>query len=168
MSRLASVVAATSLLLGLPGSAPAEDEFRILVDRSQTVDGLTRGKLSVNGKVLGDCYENASTLIPVGVYKGLLRYKSTKNFVQGPGGKLDREGDFLVEVSEVPGRKDILFHAGNKAAHATGCIMCGPAKRDESGVPFAPEVLKQMRLLFYDNKDIPDSTPNKEIVIEVR
>ena len=94
--------------------------------------GLTIGKLSVNGQELGPCYENADKQIPAGAYGGVLRYTSQKYFVQSPGGKLGKTGDFLLEVARVPGRTDILFHAGNKAEHSMGCILCGPASTDSS------------------------------------
>lgn len=104
----------------------ASEEFLIRIKRSATAkDGLLSGELSVNGESLGTCYENADKMIPKGTYKGVLRYASGKNFVQGPGGVLGHSGDFLVEVAEVPHRTDILFHAGNKKEHSEGCILCG-------------------------------------------
>jgi hypothetical protein len=151
------------------GTAAAPKPFNVIVQREKTQDGLVTGKLLVNGEEIGTCYENAERKIPAGTYKGVLRYRSNKNFVQGPGGKLGKTGDFLLEVAGVPRRTDILFHAGNRPEHSEGCIMCGPATRDpKTGQPLAPEALKQLRLLFYDGVDMPTNTPDKAIQIEVR
>jgi hypothetical protein len=140
----------------------------VVVQREKTENGLVRGKILVNGQPVGASYENADKTIPAGTYKGVLRTKSMKNFVQGPGGKLGKSGDFLMELAGVPKRTDILFHAGNKPEHSEGCIMCGPATKDpKTGDPVAPETLKKLRLLFYET-DTPNSTPDKEIKIEVR
>lgn len=163
-----SVSVAIGLLLVASSRSAAPKEFAITVQRGKTEDGLLVGKISVNGMEIGTCYENAEKKIPAGTYKGFLRYKSTKNFVQGPGGKLGKTGDFLVEVSGVPKRTDILFHAGNKPEHSEGCIMLGPATKDpKTDEPIAPEALKKLRLLFYDGNDSPNGTPDKAITIEI-
>jgi hypothetical protein len=146
----------------------AAERFVVTVQRLRSTDGLISGVISVNGEPIGTFYENEEKKIPAGKYKGRLRYTSGKNFVQGPGGKLGRSGDFLLEVGDVPGRTDILFHAGNKKEHSEGCIMLGPATQNAKGDRIAPEPLKKLRLLFYDNQDMPSSTPNKDIDIEVR
>ncbi len=157
-----------ALLLVQPSEA-AEKRFVVVVQRGKTDNGLIVGKLSVDGKDVGTVYENAEKKIPAGNYKGVIRHESKKNFVQGPGGKLGQKGDFLLEVAGVPGRSDILFHAGNKKEHSTGCILCGPATKDKkSGDWIAPKALKELRLLFYDGQDNPTATPDKAIVIEVK
>jgi len=149
--------------------ADSPKQFQIIVQRERSENGLIVGSITADGERLGTCYENAEKRIPAGTYKGVLRTKSMKNFVQGPGGCLDKTGDFLLEVADVPKRTDILFHAGNKPEHSEGCIMMGPARRDAgTGEWIAPEALRKLRLLFYDGKDKPSATPNKKITIEVR
>lgn len=171
LSFAAAYALITALLFGnfVIGIATPPKPFKVIVQREKTQDGLVTGKLLVNGQETGTCYENAEKKIPAGTYKGVLRYRSNKNFVQGPGGKLGKTGDFLLEVAGVPRRTDILFHAGNKPEHSEGCIMCGPATKDaRTGQPLAPDTLKQLRLLFYDGVDMPTGTPDKAIQIEVR
>jgi hypothetical protein len=146
----------------------APEKFTVVVQREKTVDGLVIGKLLANDKELGTCYENDEKKISAGTYKGVLRYKSGKNFVQSPGGKMGMKGDFLLEVAGVKGRTDILFHPGNKKEHSEGCILCGPATKDpKTGDVFAPDALKKLRLAFYGT-DTPNATPDKTIEIIVR
>jgi len=153
----------------LASSATAQDkEFRVVIQRMSTKDGLLNGKMSVNGEAIGATHENAEKKIPAGTYKGVLRSKSMKNFVQGPGARLGKTGDFLLEIAGVPKRTDILIHAGNKPEHSEGCIMLGPATKNLDGEPIAPDGLKKLRLLFYDGEDSPSATPNKSITIEVK
>lgn len=154
----------------LSSAAAADDAkvFHVVVQRLKTVDGLVIGELSVNGKKLGPCYENDDKKIPAGTYKGVVRTTSMRHHAQGPGGKMDNSGDFLLEVAGVPKRSDILFHAGNKKEHSLGCILCGPITKDpESGARLAPEPLKQLRLQFFGT-DTPTGKPDKAIKIEVR
>jgi hypothetical protein len=158
----------TALAL-IQSSEAAEKRFVVVVQREKTEKGLIVGKLSVDGKLIGTVYENVDRKIPAGSYRGMVRKESKKNFVQGPGGKLGKTGDFLLEVAGVPGRSDILFHAGDKQKHSTGCILCGPASKDRnSGEWVAPEALRKLRLLFYDGKDNPSGVPNKAITVEVK
>lgn len=162
------------LALTAKGAEAESKPFRILVQRGKTQDGLIIGKLSVNGKEIGTCYENAGKHVPAGSYKAHLRNESTKNHVQGPGGKLGKTGDFLVELDDFTDksgkkRTAVQFHAGNKPEHSDGCILGGPATKDAStGDPIAPETPKKLRLEFYDGKDKPDSTPDKAITVEFK
>lgn len=150
------------------GVVRADEKFHVLVQREKVMDGLVTGTLFVNGERLGPCYENEAKKIPAGTYRGVLRTRSTKNFVQGPRGVLGNTGDFLLEAAAVPGRSDILFHAGNKPNHSEGCILCGPAGKDpKTGMPLAPETLRKLRLRFF-GEDQPLATPNRAIVVEVR
>lgn len=170
ISRWTFAPLAVCLVL-FPGWAITADRqtFKVVVQRQKTEGGLVIGKLSADGQDLGTCYENAAKKIPAGTYKGVLQTSSQKNFVQGPGGKLGHSGDFLLEVAGVPGRTDILFHAGNKPEHSEGCIMGGPATTDaKTGEHFAPEALRKLRLLFYDGQDRPNGSPDKAITIEIR
>lgn len=52
--------------------------------------------------------------IPPGVYKGFKRIKGT--------GKWDYD---VIELLEVPGRKNIQLHAGNYPKNTTGCVLLG-------------------------------------------
>lgn len=156
------------VLFAINLSAAAEKEFHIVIQRKSTSNGLLTGKISVNGKALGTCYENDAKKIPAGKYKGVLRHSSMRGHVQGPGGKMGNEGDFLVEVADVPGRTDILLHAGNKVEHSVGCILLGPVTKDENGAKIAPAALKELRLQFFDGMDDPTASPNKVIIVEVR
>ena len=151
------------------GGTTGPKPFHVLVRRETTEDGLLKGRISVNGQEIGTCYENAKKMIPAGTYTGVLRYSSAKDLVQGPGGSLGKVGDFLLEVADVPNRKDILFHAGNKPAQSDGCVMLGPAPMDPKTTdPIASEPLMKLRLLFYDGNDRPTGTPHKVITIQVR
>jgi hypothetical protein len=157
--------------------ATADDskDFNVLVVREKTEDGLIKGTISVNGEVIGNTYENAELKIPPGTYKGILRYWSGHNFVGGPFGTLGKEGDFLLEVANVKEadgtkRTNILFHGGDKPHQSKGCIMLGPVpKGPDTGKPYLPEdhPLRRLRRLFYGT-DTPNSTPNRDINIEIR
>ena len=164
----ASISVAIACVVGTAARSAESKTFAIVVQRENSQDGLVIGNISVNGQKIGTTYENAEKKIPAGTYKGILRYKSSKNFVQGPGGKLGKSGDFLLEIAGVPMRTDILFHAGNKPEHSEGCIMLGPATREpKTNDPIAPEALKKLRVLFYDGADSPNATPDKAITVEV-
>ncbi|MCC6742660.1 MAG: hypothetical protein IT175_02255 [Acidobacteria bacterium] len=146
------------------------ETFRIVVERQKVEGGLVIGSISVDGRAIGSAYENADLKIPAGTYAGALRYWSGHNFVAGPFGTIGKEGDFLLEVTGVTGRRDILFHGGNKPQHSTGCIMLGPVGKDPAtSIPSldADHPLRKLRLLFYGT-DTPSSTPNKRIEIEIR
>jgi len=164
-----AIVTAWWVLLAISQVQSAEPtEYKVTVHRMTVKDGLITGDLYVNGKRIGACYENEEKKIPAGTYKGKIRTTSMKNHAQGPGGKMGNTGDFLLEVSGVEGRRDILFHSGNKKQHSLGCILCGPAMKDRDGKTYAFETLKQLRLLFFDGNDSPSATPNKNIIIEVK
>ena len=148
----------------------AATDLVIVVERERPAGKLLPGQLTVNGEVLGRTYENVDTQILPGEYKGVLRYVSGKNFVQGPIGELGQKGDFLLEVSGPAGRTNILFHGGNKAYQSTGCILLGPVGRDPSTL--VPTVgpdhpLRKLRKAFYGS-DNPTSTPDKNIIITIK
>lgn len=154
--------------------------FVISIDRyfarqvKDNKDKLVIGAISVNGSVIGNCYENDSLKVKEGTYPGLLRYWSKRGFVQGPFGTLGNIGDFLVQLENVRNeegevRTGILLHGGNQPKHSTGCILLGPVYKDPgTGTPVLDDKhpLRRLRQLFYGS-DTPNSTPNKEISVVV-
>lgn len=148
------------------------EDFVVEIVRQSDKDGLIYGTIGVNGGGIGGAFENADLAIPVGTYKGVLRFWSQKNFVQGEFGQLGKVGDFLLEVADVKSgtktRTDILLHAGNKPHHSRGCILLGPASSKVDGAASVDQghPLRVLRRMFY-GKDNPDSTPNKNITIIV-
>ncbi|MCW3104218.1 MAG: hypothetical protein JWO09_2658 [Bacteroidetes bacterium] len=155
------------------GSAQA-DNFDILIKRNSIVGNLVYCTIFLNGQEIGTAFENNNLKIPTGTYKGLMRYNSGHDFVQSDLGKMSIKGDFLLEVSNVPGnqipilRTDILMHSGNQPKHSKGCILLGPAQKGPDGGAFIDQnhPLRKLRLAFYGTDD-PVSCPNKNITITV-
>lgn len=137
-------------------------------DGTSVVEEGVIGRLSVNGKALGDTLENAALRIAPGVYRGRMRYVSNKNFVQGPLGVMAQTGDFLLEVVDATARRsDLLVHSGNKPWHSRGCILAGAAVKNtvngKTQVTMADDsTLKALRLAFYGT-DTPNACPVKTI-----
>ena len=152
-------------------SVNAQQTFSIVIQRDSVKAGLVYGDIYVNDehKHIGRTYENDTFKINPGIYKGLMRYNSGKDFVQSPVGALSTKGDFLLEVSGVKGRTDILFHPGNKPHHSQGCILLGPANTGPDGAIYISEnhPLRKLRLMFYGTDD-PISSPNVKIQIEIK
>lgn len=152
----------------------AAEEFRVEINRSELKNNLLTGTISVNGKLLGKVFENDDLRIPTGTYKGIVRYSSAKNFVQGPGGVMSEKGDFLLEVASVKHpsgkpRTDILLHGGNLPKHSKGCILLGPVALNPGtgdGQVTPDHPLYKLRLAFYETAE-PIASPNKNIVVIV-
>lgn len=148
-------------------------EFTIIVERKKKVEGLIIGELSVNGIKLGQVYENEKKMIPAGIYPGRRRFTSTKHFVQSAGGRMEKSGDFLLEIGDVPKRTDILIHPGDKPEDSEGCLLAGPAKTIGKAV-YAPDLLKELRLYFYGTNTPANPMESvyvdkeKKIKVEVR
>jgi hypothetical protein len=141
----------------------------IFVQREKQTGDLVIGNLLVNGHLVGKTYENAALKIAAGLYPGYLRYVSGHNFVQGPFGAIAQQGDFLLEIGNVPGRSGILFHGGNKAKHSKGCILLGAVGKDaKTHQPvLAPEhPLRKLRSLFYGSES-PVASPATNVMIRV-
>jgi hypothetical protein len=168
------------LLLGLSFllSARSEDrrtptvtteDFSILIVRGAVKNGLLYDQLFLDNQLIGNCYENDALKIPIGTYKGLIRYRSEHNFVGSGLGQLATEGDFLLEVSGVPGRTDILFHGGVKPRNSKGCILLGPVNKEPDGSAMVGKdhPLYILRVKFYGS-EFPVSCPDKNIVIEIK
>jgi hypothetical protein len=145
------------------------ENLNIVVQRERTEDKLVIGTLTVNGQVVGKTYENAVMMIPAGLYPGNIRYVSGHNFVQGPFGTLAHDGDFLLEVANVPGRSDILFHGGNRPQQSKGCIMLGGVgKNPKTQMPSLEydHPLRKLRRLFYGS-EMPVASPSKNVTVRV-
>lgn len=93
------------------------ERFDILISRDPPEGDALRGVIAVNHRVIGTTLENTKLKIPAGHYKCVLRYTSGHHFVQGPHGVMATQGDFLLEVTGVPYRTNILFHSGNLPRH---------------------------------------------------
>jgi len=150
----------------------APEPFAIVIQRHTSANNLVTGTISLNGTVVGAAYENDDLKIPAGTYKGIMRYTSQKGFVQGEGGAMANEGDFLIEASNVSDatrrRTNILLHGGNKPQHSQGCILLGAVGRAPNGQAQVPEghPLRTLRLAFYGT-DTPIASPNKAISITI-
>jgi hypothetical protein len=162
-----------AMFFGLSALAAAE-KFDIVISREKAENNLVTGTISVNGEVLGTCYEREDLRIAAGTYPGFLRYGSKRGFAQGPNGELGQEGDFLLEIGNVKWsdgkvRTNLLFHGGNKPEHSKGCVMLGAVARGADGKAILPErhPLRKLRFLFYGTDD-PTSTPNKQISITIK
>ncbi len=145
------------------------EAFNILVQREKIDGSLVTGSISINGRVIGQTYENSKLMIPAGTYPVHIRYVSGHNFVQGPFGTIAKSGDFLLEIAHVPGRSAILFHGGNNAKQSKGCILLGAVGKDpKMHIPFLyhDHPLRKLRTLFYGT-ELPDSSPAKAITIRV-
>lgn len=163
-----------------PAGLPEEFKIELIrLGQDEVVDHGLRvkrlyGDIGVNNKNLGRFYENPARKIPAGTYKGLLRYQSEHNFVQSACGAIARDGDFLLEVSNVKQdgrtRSNILFHPGGLPSNSDGCVLFGARKFDAQGKPLpldADYPLVKLRREFYGT-DNPVSCPNKQIAIIVK
>jgi hypothetical protein len=151
----------------------AQTNFQIVIQREKTEKRgnytAVLGTISINGEEIGKTVENDDLKIVAGAYKGLLRYWSKRGFAQGPFGTYGKEGDFLLEISGVSGRSDLLFHGGNQPWHSKGCVLLGPVAKQD-GIPILSEKLNapllKLRSLFYGT-EVPISTPDKNITITI-
>lgn len=170
MRLIVAIVFGLCALGLLAPSVRAEErkKFTIVVERGQAQGDFLPNQIIVNGAAIGSGLENDRVKVPAGTYTGKLRYYSEKH-VQGPFGTIGQTGDFLLEVSGVPGRTDILFHGGTKPEHSKGCILLGGIAKDGNGVRFVPDTttLRKLRLAFYGT-DTPNATPDVDIEIVVK
>jgi len=130
------------------------------------------GDLTVNGQLMGQVVENEALRIAPGTYKGVLRYGSTKDFVQGPLGKMAQNGDFLLEVAGVAGREALLLHTGNKPWHSKGCVLAAAAKKSQVNGKTVVSIsegstLRNLRKAFYGSDGTPAVCSNKTIRISI-
>jgi hypothetical protein len=142
--------------------------FPIVFVRETLKDNLITGKVSAQGWDLGAFYENDKLRIPPGIYSATLVFKHERGIVLGPDGQLGTSGDFAIQLTNVKGRPDIFLASGDKAEQSNGSPLLGAPVKTPGGALIAPEGLKTMRLLFYEQNNRPMLTPNKTITVEIR
>ena len=107
-----------------PTNNPIEDKvgINLLLIRDTFTDESTIGELFINGERFCDTLElpyrdnqRSISCIPSGNYKVRMRY---------PRESATRDYLHLL-VKDVPNRKFILIHRGNKPSHSKGCILVG-------------------------------------------
>ena len=170
--RLAVVLlfaVAVVTFFGVGASRADLPTFTIVVERDAPVGEAQPSRIFVNGKEIGPGLERVATKIAAGEYTGKMRYASSKGFAQGPFGGMAHTGDFLLEVSGVQGRTDILFHGGTRPIHSKGCILLGAVRREDGGGAATADdsTLRKLRLAFYGS-EVPTSTPAVDIKVIVR
>ena len=151
----------------------ANHNFDNLIVSEAVSNNLTKGKLYVNLKYLGETYENDAQKIMAGKYPGNMRYISAIGFEVAPMKTMGYIGDFLLEIGDVEwsdgkNRTNLLFHGGNKPEYSTGCMMLGGVIKDDTGNRHLPEghTLLKLRKEFYGKND-PNASLNKKITIEI-
>lgn len=142
--------------------------FPIVFVRESVKENLITGKVSAQGWDLGTFYENEKLRIPPGTYSATLVFKHERGIVLGPNGLLGTGGDFAIQLQGVKGRSDIFIAYGNKAEQSNGSPLLGAPEMTSRGALFAPEGLKTLRLLFYEQNNRPERTPDKTITVEIR
>ena len=150
---------------------PKKKRFEIRIKRKQVTGNLTVGDIYINGKKVGQTYENTTKRIDSGRYKGRVKYDSKRGHAQGSGGKMSNKGDFLLEVAKARGpggsrRTAILFHAGEAPKRSTGCIMLGNISENRGGNKkvYRTHTLRKLREHFYGS-DTPIACPDVEVQI---
>lgn len=138
----------------------AQESFDIRIERNYRGEDCTSGYLSVNGTVKMYAIElpwknNQPDIssVPVGKYKGILRY--------------DHQDAWRIELVGVPNRKNVQIHVGNYVADSQGCVLVG-ADVDVDKlcvVKNSKKAYSQLKSLFYGSEN-PNATPNKLITVE--
>jgi hypothetical protein len=114
--------------------------MKLILRRKIDTGFETLGKLFLEGKflcyTLEDTYREKKikhkTRIPAGLYKLALRaygshyLKYVRKFVD-----IFHKG--MIQIMDVVGFTDILFHIGNSKEDTSGCILVGSDYREESG-----------------------------------
>ncbi|MHB8873587.1 MAG: DUF5675 family protein [Myxococcaceae bacterium] len=171
-------VEVTSVVQLATCKGPSED-FHVIIERSGTGefqewttdagtfnDRLVKGLISIDGVVLGESLEREGRMVPPGTYLGKLRSGADKEIVQGTGGRLAQGGDFLLEISGVPGRTAILFHTGTEPRHSDGCVLLGPAQWDPDKRVAQDQPLFKLRRAYY-GADNPCQSVERRIFVHV-
>jgi hypothetical protein len=154
---------------GLPSSEAFSKEFRCDVVRQKTKGRLISGRVLVGGEDMVPRYDREVKAIPAWAYRCVVRARSMKNSVQGPGSRRGQTGDFLPNVAGLPRRTDIPLHPGSRPEHSDGCFLGDTATTDPAdGDGFAPLTLKSLRLAFFDGHDNPNGSSYEAITVEVR
>jgi len=135
--------------------------MKIKIVRTSVNSNSITGELYVDDKYICQTLElpykdNKSSVssIPTGNYGGSLRY--------------DHKDTWRIELTNTGDRKFIQIHTGNSPADIQGCILVGEKvdikanKIMNSAVAYA-----RLKQAFYGTAT-PNSTPNKEITIEIQ
>ncbi|MES0881782.1 DUF5675 family protein [Roseibium sp. SCP14] len=138
----------------------ATDDFRIKIERKHSNEECTSGYLAVNGEVIAYTLElpwqNNEPLIssiPPGTYSAHLRY--------------DKSDKWRLQLDNVPGRDGIQLHIGNYTGEIEGCILVGNGISDDlCTLNGSADAYAKLKNAFYGTPD-PNSTPNKNISIEI-
>lgn len=136
----------------------SQENFELAVERKLSSNNCTMGYLVANGEVI--CYTlelpwkdnlNNISCIPVGSYKGILRY--------------DKKDGWRIQLENVPNRTGVQIHMGNYTTQIEGCILVGTdAKIENCTVLNSLTAYAKLKEAFY-NTDNPNSTPNKNITV---
>lgn len=148
----------TGVLLFLSTSYYSQERFELTIERKTTSSNCTMGYLIANGQVI--CYtlelpwkdnQNNISCIPVGSYKGILRY--------------DKPDGWRIQLENVPNRTGVQIHMGNYTSQIEGCILVGTdAKVDNCTVLNSSPAYASLKETFYGTIS-PNSTPNKKITV---
>ncbi|RXM52933.1 hypothetical protein BOQ64_00520 [Chryseobacterium sp. CH25] len=116
------------------------------------------GYLIANGKSI--CYTlelpwkdnlNNISCIPIGTYKGILRY--------------DKKDGWRIQLDNVPNRTGVQIHMGNYTTQIEGCVLVGTdAKVENCSVLNSSAAYVKLKEAFYGTNN-PNSTPNKKITV---
>jgi hypothetical protein len=154
LTVIGSFLASVALFAGPP-------DFTVTVMRQYPDKKCTSGYLAVDGKIIAYTLErpwvnnvqNISS-IPTGKYTGHLRYDHT---------------DFWrIELDGVPNRTNVQIHIGNEVDQSKGCVLVGmKLGADLCSVLDSSTAYAALKKAFYGT-DNPVSSPDKNIVVEVK
>jgi len=121
--------------------------------RDKQDEWATLGRLFVDGEYLCRTLERpwlnnqrSVSCIPLGIYKGAIQ----------PSPRFQRD---LPELLDVPGRSQILFHAGNTPEDTEGCILVGMERAE-----YEPRILQSRAALA----KLMDALAGEAFTLEVR
>lgn len=153
---------ACSLVMGASAKASfaTAEDFTLTIARKYSSNECTSGYFAVGGNIIAYTLErpwrgNAPLIssIPVGRYKGVLRY--------------DHTDQWRIELQGVPGRTHVQIHTGNTPDDTEGCILVGlKLGSDLCSVIDSSKAYADLKKAFYGTEN-PSSTPNKQITVSV-
>jgi len=147
-----------AVLAASAGYSEDEESFKITIDRKAASNDCTMGYLIVDNNVIAYTLElpwldnqNNVSCIPLGTYKGILRY--------------DNREKWRIQLEDVPNRDNVQIHIGNYTTDTKGCILIGnSADVNNCSVHASTVAYEKFREAFYGSAN-PVSTPNKEILL---